>query len=234
MFLLNLFKILILFVLLGCQSCGLWQGKSIETPAPFVVEELKSEIPFSTREPENYQTEIVVSRPGSELEEKIFAAKSGANRLLVFNYQQNRETAVLQTSANQNYTIARAQKIFVENLPDSGAQRETLNDFLVAELLNRRRAGAFETLGAENNLTKYRVRLDESEKSEIIIFVDEKINLPIRQEFYSINNEASQLTLTIELRNFNFQPDASIFELPKDYRKVAAKEFVDIHRVRTK
>ncbi|HEX8638677.1 MAG TPA: hypothetical protein VF692_11480, partial [Pyrinomonadaceae bacterium] len=47
-------------------------GNSISEP--LVAEELKSEIPFSTKEPENFQAEIVVSSNGSE--RKTFIARN--------------------------------------------------------------------------------------------------------------------------------------------------------------
>lgn len=220
------------FLLLCCQSCSFWRGKTdaVPTPSPFVAEELKSEIPFSTSEPDVYQTEIVVTG-ASNFEEKTFAAKNGANRLLITDFQGETEIALLQIGENQTFTIARRQKIYAENNSEIGAATgEPLNDFLTGELLNQKPNAKFESLGAENNFVKYRVSLDDAVNSEIIIFVDERVGLPVKQEFYGIVGEQKVLTLTVELKNFSRQTAAGVFEVPKDYRKVSLKEFREIRR----
>ena len=77
--------------------------------------------------------------------------------------------------------------------------------------------------------------LDASSLSEIVITVDEKINLPTKQEFYSVAGERKTLVSTTELKNFTIQTDANNFDLPKDYKKVSPTEFQDVlRRERTK
>jgi hypothetical protein len=231
-------KIFLILAALFCQSCGFWQSKSDATapqPAPYVVEELKSQIPFSTKEPETFQTEIVLLAEG--LEEKTFFARSGVNRLTIFDFQTESETSVLHLGAgSQSFIIARQRKIYAENEgANAGMQNATFEESLTAEWLNQKMDAKFERLEAENNLIKYRGILDESKNSETIIFVDEKIGLPVRQEFYFAQGEQRNLTATMELRNFNLQPDAKLFEVPADYRKLTAKEFREtLRRERTK
>jgi hypothetical protein len=210
--------------LLFCQACSFWRGQTDPTPAPFAAEEIKSAIPFSTKEPNVYQTEIVVTANG--VKDVTFTARNETNRLTVYNFQTESETAVLELGANQTFLMAARRKIYAEK--EHGGVETA--DFLTAELLNQNTDARFETLGAENNLVKYRVKLDESQNSEVIIFVDEKIGLPVKQEFYSVRDEQRILTSTVELRNFNFSADAKFFEVPKDYRKVSSKEFYEITR----
>ncbi|MDQ3748377.1 MAG: hypothetical protein M3367_05060, partial [Acidobacteriota bacterium] len=159
-------------------------------------------------------------------EDKTFVAKNGANRFIAFDFQGKTEFALLQLGANQSFLIAPSQKIFAENQPETvGAKNEILNDLLTAGWSNQKADAKFERLGAENNFVKYLVNLDETKKSEIIITVDEKIGLPVRQEFYSISNEQKTLTLTMEMKNFSLQTEAKFFEVPKDYKKISLKEF---------
>jgi hypothetical protein len=237
MFSSNLIKIFFVFALLSCQACSFCQSKTDATvsPTPFVVEELKSEIPFLTKEPEVFQTEIVVTAKDN-IEDKTFIAKNGANRFIVFDFQGKTEFALLQLGANQSFLIAPSQKIFAENQPETiGEKSETLNDLLTAGWSNQKADAKFERLGAENNFVKYLVNLDETKKSEIIITVDEKNGLPVKQEFYSISNEQRTLTLTMEMKNFSLQTDAKFFEVPKDYKKVLLKEFREtLRRMRAK
>jgi len=232
MFSSNLIKIFLVFALLSCQACSSCQSKTDATvsPTPPVVEELKSEIPFSTKEPVAFQAEIVVAAKDN-LEDKTFIAKNGANRFIAFDFQGKTEFALLQLGENQSFLIAPSQKIYAENQSETtGAKSETLNDLLTAGWLNQKADAKFEHHSTENNLVKYLVSLDETKKSEIIISVDENIGLPVRQEFYSISNEQKTLTLTVELKNFSLQTEAKFFEVPKDYKKVSLKEFREILR----
>jgi len=227
MFSSNLIKFFLVFALLSCQGCSFCQSKTDATasPTPFVAEELKSEIPFSTKEPDAFQTEIVVTAKDN-FEDKTFIAKNGANRFIAFDFQGEAEFALLQLGENQSFLIAPGQKIYAENQSEAaGAKSETLNDLLIAGWSNQKAAAKFERLGAENDFVKYLVNLDDTKKSEIIISVDERIGLPVKQEFYSINNEQRILTLTMELKNFSLQTEAKFFEVPKDCKKVSLKEF---------
>jgi len=224
MFSSNSARIFFVFALLFCQACGFWRGQTGApvSPTPFVAEEVKSTIPFSTKEPDVYQTEIVVSANG--VEDVTFTARNETNRLMIFNFRTESETAVLKLGENQTFLIAPPRKIYAsEEFGDGGV--EAANDFLTAELLNRKKDARFETLGAENNLARYLVSFDDAPDSEIIVSVDERVGLPVKQEFYSVGGAGKILTYVVELKNFSLQSDAKLFEIPKDYRKVSAKEF---------
>ena len=228
MFTSNPLKIIFFSGLLFASACSFFQSKTDaeKSPAPFVAEELKSAIPFTTKEPGAYQTEIIVM--ANNAEDKTFAARDKENRLMIFNYQTESEIAVLQLSDGQVFTIAPQRKIYTQEA--TGVKSETENDFFTAEWLNQKTNAKFETLPPENNLARYLVNLDETKTSEIIVFVDAQIGLPVKQEFYSVRDEQRILTSTVELRNFNFSADAKFFEVPKDYRKVSSKEFYEITR----
>ncbi len=224
----NLLKFIFISVALSASSCASCRTQIDAPPnAPVTAAETKSVVPFSTKEPENFQTEIVVTANG--IEDKFFTARSGKRRLTTFDYQKaSEERSILQIDANQIFLLDPRRKIYVESDASINAFGEETNapfNFLTAELTNQKTGARFETLGAENNLTKFRVRFNDSNASEIIVWVDERIGLPVKQEFYAVNGEQKNLTLTVELKNFNLQPDAKNFELPKDFRKVTMKEF---------
>ncbi len=227
MFSSNTIKFLFVLAVSGGCSCGYWRGETNATPAaptPFVAAELKSDVPFATKEPDEYQTEIVITGADG-VEEKIFAAKSGANSLLVFDFQTKNEISMLRVGESQKLIVARHQKICAENKNEAAAPRDSASDFLTAELINQSLGARFEPLGAADDLVKYRANFDDAKNSEIVIYVDEKIGLPVKQEFYGIAGEQKILTLTMELKNFKRRADAGIFEPPKDCRKVSPKEF---------
>lgn len=222
-------KFLKIFLLaaLCASACRFWQSNNgaTTTPTPINVEEIKSRIPFNTKEPETFQTEIVTT--ANNAESKIFAARNGANQLTIFDYQTASETASLQLGG-ANYLIARHRKIYTENQPATNDSGDEL--FPVTGLLNQREIAAFELLSDETDLAKYRITLDASKKSEIVITVDKKINLPVKQEFFSISGEQKTLMTTTELKNFSLQTDLQNFELPKDFKKVSPAEFYKIVR----
>ena len=218
--------IFLLCAALSVQGCSFFRGESgagNASPTPFAAEEIKSAIPFSTKEPETYQTEIVVTANG--VEDKIFTARNGERRLTVFNFQTESETRVLHLADGQSFLIAPGRKIYAPR--ESVSESESANDFLTAELLNQKTGANFERLGAESGFMKYRVHLDETANSEIIVSVDEKIGLPVKQEFYSTRDGQQILTSTVELRNFNLQAEEKFFEVPKNFQKVSTKEFYE-------
>lgn len=219
------FKLFLFFALLGCQACGYWQSKSETTPTAFSSEELVSDVPFSTQEPDVYQAEIVLTNnaDGAKSERKTFVARRGEK--LRCDYDS--KISFLQLSADRKFLIHTGKKIYLEsgtnvNLPPAG---EDLQSFLSNKWLSEKADARFELLGAENNLTKYRVVLDNSQTSEILIFVDENFKIPVRQEFYSTGGGLKSLVFSMEIRNLKLETDDKLFELPKDYKKVATDEF---------
>jgi hypothetical protein len=211
------------FALTISSACRFWQKNAGEgaSPTPFAAEELISEIPFSTREPEIFQVEIVITTGGAE--KKIFAAKSGARRRFDYNAGAKNQVSAVQT--DKNYLIIESKKVYAETAT-GGAATENWTDFLTVEWLNARRDAKFFKLDAENNLAKYRVVFgdEETAKSESIIFVDENAGLPVRQEFYSLDSGQRALTMTVELKNLRLEAADDLFTIPANYRKASPEE----------
>jgi hypothetical protein len=232
---------LVIFFSICFSACGFWTGGGNSNGAgsePFTAREIPSGIPFSTREPDVFQCEIVVSTfAGDEKSErKTFIARNGGRRLTVFAAGEKTEISVLQIDAGSSFSISQEKKIYTETLaggrasPASGG--EAFGDFLTAVRLNAKPSAAFESLGAENGLSKFLVRLNNSDAGEILIFVDENLKIPVRQEFYSrAAGGEKALLYTVELKNFQPQADDKFFAPPpKDFRKVSGDEFDKIRR----
>jgi hypothetical protein len=226
---------------IGFSACGFWSRKAENSnaanPTPFTAQEIPSEIPFSNREPEVFQCEIIVSNfvNGEKSDRKTFVARSGTRRLTIFAAGEKAEVAFLQTNDAGAFSISREKKVFTESpinrASPASSGSENFNDFLTVAWLNARASAAFENLGAENGLSKFRVRLNDSDASEILIYVDENLKIPVKQEFYSRAGSEKTLLYTVELKNFQTQTDEKFFELPpKDFRKVSREEFDKIVR----
>lgn len=218
------FAFFVLVLLVSLTACRFFQTSNSETPKPFTPEEIKSEIPFSTKEPEVFQAEIVITANGSE--NKKFVARKSNNRRYDYNYGAKNQVSAVQT--DKIYTILADKKIYMETALAEGVSAQgNWSGFLTNELLNAKSDANFTKIGTENNLMQYRVSFGDAEnaKSETLIFIDENIGLPVRQEFYSISGEQKTLMMTIELRNFKTEAGNDLFDVPKDYRKVSAEEF---------
>lgn len=226
----KLIKIFVFCAAVFCQACSFWQisENSKNSNTTFAANDLKYEIPFSSREPDVFQAEIVLTTfaNGEKSERKIFTARKAAKQ----RYDFENETSFLRTSENQSFLIDNNRRVFAENQTNSNVSDEAadaVKDFLTTDWLNEKRGAAFEKIGTENDLTKYLVRFADAPKadSEVLIFVDENLKIPIRQEFYAANGEQKILLFSMELRNFQSSADDNFFELPKDFRQVSLSDF---------
>jgi outer membrane lipoprotein-sorting protein len=211
-------NLVLFFTLILCSSCGFWQNAANSNSTNQANSESKNEAIYPTKEPENYQLEIVVK--SDDEEEKTLVAKSGQRFFSISN-----DIATLKIDPNKSYLINFDKKIVAENLTPTttyNESTETLQSFLTTEWLNQKTDAKFENLGDENGLTKYRAVF---ESSESLIFVDENFKLPMRQEFYSVNGEERVLMYSSEIQNLKLSADESFFEVPKNFRKVSLSEF---------
>lgn len=222
MFLSNLRKSFIAsgLLLIGFSSCWLWQ-KNDDKPTPLIIEE-KGEFPFSTREPEVFQCNIVTT--AEDISQTYFyARKQGKWR---YDLRHGEEDQVSNIHTDKHYLISYRGKIYAEvepgKAPDS---KPSPLDDLTNRLLKRGERAEFEEIGRENNLTKFRVRTGDSNASEIIIFVDPAVGLPVKQEFYSVVGDKKSLGFSVELRDLNLDVDDSVFAIPAGFRKVSIDEF---------
>ncbi|CAN5126943.1 hypothetical protein BH20ACI1_BH20ACI1_11830 [soil metagenome] len=208
------------------SGCQLRQTEESETSAPtvFADDELKSDVPFPNKEPENFQAEFVITANGKE--DKTFAARNGGNHRIDYNVGEKNQFSFVQTADGKTFQTFPSKKVYAESSIDTAVSNaENPFDFLTTEWLNQKADVKFGKLGAANGLTKYRAVFGEKGNSEVIIWIDEKIGLPVKQEFYSINGEQKILTFTYEMKNFKPQLDENLFEIPKDFRKVSIEEF---------
>ncbi|MGI8495892.1 MAG: hypothetical protein ACR2L1_11365, partial [Pyrinomonadaceae bacterium] len=64
---------------------------------PLPVSELVTEIPFRTKEPEIYQTDVVITSGGTA--RKIFTARRSARRVTIFDADEKDKIARLELDA---------------------------------------------------------------------------------------------------------------------------------------
>ena len=180
----------------------------------------ESELPFSTREPEKYLAEVVIT--AGELQRINRVARSGDQRRYDFDYGQKDQLSVI--SGGTNARLLPYRKIYAESSGGSGATPFP-DDPLTLRMIHERGHAEFEDLGTEGGLAKFSAKIAGGDSTKVLIYVDPVIGLPVKQEFYSIENGIEKLTFSMEIRNFQPELSTDLFSVPTDYRKVSGSEF---------
>lgn len=216
--------LLVLVLLTFCFGCRFWQNlaNTNTSPGSEHFPEDKSDLPFSTREPDVYQARIVVTSGGSQ--RVTFVARNGAKRLSVYDFGE--KSAAIRVRTDKNYLALPDKKIFTEQAgPPAGSALSEGLDSLTVEWLNIKTASKFEDLGMENGLKKFSAKLNESDASEVLLYINEASGLPVKQEYYSIRGDQRDLLYSVELQDLRLEAWDELFTIPKDYRKVSVEEF---------
>lgn len=222
---LNYYKFLffILLIVVFSNGCSVFNKNTADDDSNLNASEVQTTIPFETKEPATFQTEVIVSNyiGNKETKRSYFIAKKDNKAIIVFGFGSENEKAKLKTDEHTIYWIDHKEntaKKIIGRKPS--VSDNDLKNFITNKLLNEKVSAEFEKLETVNNLTKYSVRLDESEKAEAIIFIDEKLKLPVKQEFFSIANGKSLLTYSINLENFKTNVADDVFEIPSNYKTI--------------
>lgn len=230
-------KSVIFFVILAIltsflASCGWWKkltGSPTPTPTPLTAQEIPTNIPFQTKEPESYEAELIVSTfSGDEkIVKKTFTAKSGARLFTVFNQGEKSAFSTLRNETGGVYLISDQAKVFAEETQTAAPpeSEESTSNFIMTEWLNGKTNAVFDKLETENNVTKFRVNLDAARNTEILLYIDENLQMPVKQEFYSTGGEEKKLLLAAEIVNVKTPADEKYFRMPAAYKKVSREEF---------
>lgn len=206
--------------------------------------------PFATKEPAQYQANIVIETvavdkqnaplapPGTTTQ---FVARNGDRRRLDYEPLPGVKAVIINTPEG-DFLLLPTQKIYSVVKPEKPSSRkpsaaetaaaeESLESFSPEKLLNPQLPGArYENLGADTvngrAATKYRntvsVTLNQrTHTTETLLWVDDALGLPIKEEAVS---SADGLRRTLEYRDIKTEVAATLFEIPKDYRQVSQQE----------
>lgn len=205
--------------------------------------------PFSTKEPERYQATMVVTGslggdspaiPGVSnlLSREMQIARDGDRRRVDYELMPGARMSDLQTPAG-HFMLLHSKKLYAEVKPGAAgdltaAARNLPSDFSPEKLINETNPGAnYEKLGTEvlngRTVTKYRVTTTGKGEgrglsTETLVWIDESLGMPVKSETVSTGEQARGSRVTMELRDIKQEVDQSLFELPKDYKKVSSEE----------
>jgi hypothetical protein len=223
MFLSNPARYLVVCILIlgGGTGCSYWQnttGHAVPT-----LESEPSVAPFSTKEPENYRALVVVTSGGTE--RRIFTAKKGGRSRVDYDYGTPGQRTVVRSDTD--FVYSERLQIYAETRPAISAQAPSeLENDVTASLLSSRPYTSYESLGRENGLSKFKAAIGETRASEAVVFVDDAIGLPVKQEFYSVGADGQKvLRYTVDVRDVELEAEDSLFAIPIGARKVQLAEF---------
>lgn len=196
-------------------GCTLWRGS--ENPATTFASQTKTEYPFVAREPEVFQAELVV-RTG-DIERRMFVARNWEKRRIDYDFGTDNQHTVLIT--DKEYLLFFKRKVFEEHAMSSNTA--ALYEPLTEHILSTRDYASFEEINRDGSVVEYRARINESSNSEALIFFDETIGLPVREEFYSLEGEGRKLQYSVELQGFRTEAGPELFTVPKNFRRQERK-----------
>ena len=209
-----------LCLLILFQACGLWQAGNRSADLTSRVADEASDIPFLTKEPQVFQATVEVSAfswDGKSVR-KYFVARNKEKSLLRLDFGKPNETALLNTGS-RSYILDSKTRTYKQR--GSGiSENDDPARSLTRGWLYRRSRADFEKLETTDRITRYRVKPEDGENPEIYVFFDEKLELPIRQDMYSILSGKKELTFRFEISGFQTETDDALFELPANYRAV--------------
>lgn len=212
MFLSNPRKALHLLIAFAAVSAACGSSQPAANRAVNAVFHSQPDIPFPLREPDVYQTDIILTAQGKE-ERSFYARKGDRSRLDTF------VDGVAAKSELRNGSL-----FFIDHSTKTVQETTSLPDAptpgIAADPARRFYTGrdrfTFEETGREGTVVKYRAFNDTS-AGDIVIYFDTAAGLITRQEFLGPDGKAD---FVYELRNLKMEVDDSIFELPAGYKKL--------------
>lgn len=198
--------------------------------------------PYSTREPERYQAIRLMTSSSSnsttapsDQMSKVLIARDGEKRREEYISPADERIVYLEIPAGR-FVLLPASKLYADLLAtqnESGIFDPVDESAVVStdELLNEAHdAAKYQILGTEvigeRPTSKYRVTTakapgETNARGETLIWVDEALGMPVRSE--TADGVEGSAKVIMELKDLRLEVDQHLFEIPEDYKKVAAR-----------
>lgn len=209
--------LLIGFCALIFQGCG--SSQTSTNKEVVFTNEAKSKFPFSTKEPETFQADLVMTS-GKDEDHWFVARKADKWR---YDILRGGERWISQLRSDKLYYIDHPKKVFWE-MPgssnpggDPGYFSELTRNFFRGEEHRE-----FDEIGRENGQIKYKVRDTDQSAGEIFIYIDAASGIMVKQEFTgkkSENGAEPPVSFVYEVRNLKMDVDDGVFDIPQGYKK---------------
>jgi outer membrane lipoprotein-sorting protein len=220
-----------LALLSSCSS----KSKQLNAESAAADQVVSSTPPFKTKEPERYQAlrTITLSKAAGEIiVTRTLIAKDGDRRRDEYE-TGNTEKIVYLDLPDGRFILLPAAKLYADAGSEAATNRDSPDQKDGSEvgspdlLLNADRIETqYQKLGSEmingRNTSKYRVLVNSSARGNVstgesFIWIDETLGIPVKSETVSTGNRT-----TMELSEIVLDADKGVFQIPGDYKKVAA------------
>lgn len=201
-------------------SCGGSNNNQISQTGNDV--EPKNGFPFSASEPQAYQADAIITFGGKV--RKIHIAKKDEKRRVDYDAGTDIEHSLI--TGEMKIVSSSVKKIYAEVPADGDYPAGKLDD-LTQGLLNAGQDTKFEKISSDNNITKYRIINGQEKTSELFIYTDAELGLPIRTEHFSLTGGERKLLYSFELKNVSRDVDDSLFKPNAGWKQVPYKEFLE-------
>ena len=227
---------LLLVLISSITSCR--QNDRASTETPQAVEVVSATPLFPTKEPDRYRAVRTITQtdPGGKtttLKTNIF--RDGPSR------REELETAnspalVYVERSGQRFLLLPDEKIYSEvdsefalpNSFDDNATESSPDRVLHTETVQTRYQKLPDEVLDGKTVSKYKVTVNNASSGSVsnsvtLVWVDEKLGMPIKSEMSS----ATGVRTTMQLSAISREVNPADFEIPTTYRKVAAQEIID-------
>jgi hypothetical protein len=195
------------------MACGSPQSDANPSKA---LEIKKSDLPFSTTEPEVFQADVSVSGGGQD--DRYFVARNGAKRR--FDTYIDGKLAVTELIGDTRCVIDHRRRVYsADPLSDQGPA--AVNPASLAYFQNTEHY-QFAQVGRSNGQTIYRAKLQDGDPGDVLITIDDASGLMVRQE---VSVTEPDEKFTFELTNVKLDAPDELFQIPSGYQEVSAAEF---------
>lgn len=200
----------------GCRTAS--TGENTNDSATSVE---KTDAPYANEEPEKYQTEIwQTSAKGVE---KFFVMRDGEKWRMDSLFDTPEQVTTIHT--DKEYVISQAAKVYAEYPVGHGYDdREDIVNAMTRGMLNAKVKAAYEKLGTDGGLTKYKVISDTDKGKESIVYFDDKLGLPVKKEIFSSGELGKAPEMTVILSGLKTEVDEKLFALPSGLKKISEQE----------
>ncbi|MEP6946858.1 MAG: hypothetical protein ABJA02_13135 [Acidobacteriota bacterium] len=202
------------------SACG-GVNSGNNSAAPAVASDApKTEPPYQNAEPEAYEAQIAQIRASGT--EKYFIARKGDKWRVDNAYGDPSQITTIHS--DNNYVLSPGTKTYAEFETGHGYDdRAVTVEAVTGGMINGRDSAIYEKTGSVNGMTTYRVTGIAGKPTESIMTVDEKLGFPVTKELYRLDGGRA-LDVTYMLTDYTTDVDDSLFNIPKDFKKVPLED----------
>ncbi len=194
---------------------------SVSEPAAPSAGESERSIPFMNKEPETYSATVEISYNGHT--ETTHISKKGLKRRV--EYRAGTDRSLVLIESDLRYAVDPGRKVYTILEDAAGSEEPEFIRDLTSQLLSVRADSKFERLSSEDGLERYRVTVGGSQSTEIIVYVDPVLQLPVKQVFYSVSDGKRVPAFSVVFKDMVLAVDDTAFQLPPDHKQIDPKVF---------